>query len=403
MLNTLITREIALISYSRYIVTSTSYLFSSNRSKTNVAATPIPATLLKPVNKNSSSSALRIKTINKVMKAYLERAQRHEEFMMVKDDEFEIGKHHLANMMGLDATTLTQDDIDRAIEYLLPSGLYEKKARPMMKPPKVLFPKEKAAQFDDSGRPFNAFFYTKKGNFYTAIHELVEKFHELDAFEDRMIEKGILQPPQETVLSLTGGNWITLDQMKELFLENLGEIDYDFFITTLTRLGNHPYSFRCKDIIMKYRTEFEDIGARESIPELMQDADGRPYIKSVGYRKSAIAHVTVKGNGTGKVNINGQDIFYFPRLHDREQIMYPLAFSKLLGKVDIEAEVFRSGEKGQAGAIRHGISLCLRSFVDSNFVEKMRLAGLLTRDIRYRGRKLYGQKGHRGKYTWKKR
>lgn len=34
------------------------------------------------------------------MKAYLERARDHDEFMKTQKHEFEIGKRHLANMMG---------------------------------------------------------------------------------------------------------------------------------------------------------------------------------------------------------------------------------------------------------------------------------------------------------------
>lgn len=52
------------------------------------------------------------KVVSKVMKAYLERAKEHDEFMKVKDEEFRIGKRHLANMMGEDPETFTQADID---------------------------------------------------------------------------------------------------------------------------------------------------------------------------------------------------------------------------------------------------------------------------------------------------
>lgn len=34
------------------------------------------------------------------MKAYLERATEHDEFMKMQKHEFEMGKRHLANMMG---------------------------------------------------------------------------------------------------------------------------------------------------------------------------------------------------------------------------------------------------------------------------------------------------------------
>lgn len=46
------------------------------------------------------------------MKAYLERAREHDEFMKEKTYEFQIGKRHLANMMGEDPETFTQEDID---------------------------------------------------------------------------------------------------------------------------------------------------------------------------------------------------------------------------------------------------------------------------------------------------
>ena len=57
-----------------------------------------------------------------------------------------------------------------AIRYLFPSGLFEKKARPMMKPPQEIYPKQKAAQFDMSGRPHHPFFYTDAPNFFYIMH-----------------------------------------------------------------------------------------------------------------------------------------------------------------------------------------------------------------------------------------
>lgn len=47
------------------------------------------------------------------MKAYLERAQQHEEFMKTQRDEFKIGKRHLANIMGEDPVIYeNQEKID---------------------------------------------------------------------------------------------------------------------------------------------------------------------------------------------------------------------------------------------------------------------------------------------------
>lgn len=136
-----------------------------------------------------------------------------------------------------------------------------------------------------------------------------------------------------------------------------------------------------------------------------------------------MAHVTVRGNGTGLVDINGKDILYFDNIQDREQIMTPLRFVGLLHKVDIECRTMYEeatkewsedappfgkhirelGTSTQSGAIRHALSLALKSFVDKETVEKMRLCGLLSKDMRVRERKKWGQEGARRKFTWKKR
>lgn len=55
------------------------------------------------------------------------------------------------------------------------------------------------------------------------------------------------------------------------------------------------------------------------------------------------------------------------------KVIFPLIFSNTLGKVDIEANVEGGGSASQAGAIRWGISMALRSFVDSDTVDRMRL------------------------------
>lgn len=52
------------------------------------------------------------KPISKAMRAYLERAREHNEFMKQQTEEFQIGRRHLANMMGEDPETFSQEDID---------------------------------------------------------------------------------------------------------------------------------------------------------------------------------------------------------------------------------------------------------------------------------------------------
>ena len=94
---------------------------------------------------------------------------------------------------------------------------------------------------------------------------------------------------------------------------------------------------------------------------------------SSGKRKKAIAQVKVIGQGNGLVEINGQDISYFDSRQDREQVFFPLEFTNLMGRVDVIATVAGGGHAGQAGAIRYGISMCLRSFVTTDLLEQMRL------------------------------
>lgn len=49
----------------------------------------------------------------------------------------------------------------------------------------------------------------------------------------------------------------------------------------------------------------------------------------------------------------------------------------MLNKVDVEANVEKGGPSGQAGAIRWGISMALRSFVDAETIERMRYGELI--------------------------
>lgn len=60
--------------------------------------------------------------------------------------------------------------IQNAIAYLFPSGLYDKRARPFMKPPEEVFPQRKAAEFDETGRPYHTMFYTGRANYYQLLY-----------------------------------------------------------------------------------------------------------------------------------------------------------------------------------------------------------------------------------------
>ncbi|XP_053962028.1 28S ribosomal protein S9, mitochondrial isoform X2 [Anastrepha ludens] len=347
--------------------------------------------------------AVKKQKVSKAMKAYLERAREHDEFMKTQKLEYQIGKRHLANMMGEDPETFTQEDIDNAIEYLFPSGLFDERARPLMKSPEEVFPMRKAAEFDETGRPFHSMFYTGRPNFFKLLHDIVEEVNKLNDLEERMLRRGTRADPNQKV-DFTGFEWLPKDQLEKILVEQINDLEYINFTNAMDRLVSLPFSYKSRDFINKFAKPLMDQTNQLEIPKPKFDTDGRQFVTTYEcLRKTARGDVTVRLPGSGKITINGQDITYFEELQSREQVLFPLIFTEMLGKVDIEANVEGGGSSGQAGAIRWGIAMSLRSFVDQEMIESMRLAGLLQRDYRRRERKKFGQEGARRKYTWKKR
>lgn len=341
--------------------------------------------------------------MSKAMKAYLERSRAHEEFIKKQIGEFELGKRHLANIMGEDVQDFTQPDIDRAIEYLFPSGLFDAAARPMMRHPKDVYPNKKESEFDKTGRPFHSMFYTSKPNYYQALYDLVDVLNNLNAMENANIMQGLLPNPEDK-LSTVGADWLSKAALEKMLIEDLHDAEYNHFIQTITRVADHPLSNKISESITKYRKKLVTLTQNIQLPPMEYDSNGRPFITVKNcMRKSARGEVIVWGEGSGNITINGKDITYFENIQCREQIIFPLMFTNMSDKVDIEATVTGGGPTGQSGAIRWGIAWGLRNFVPQAMLEKMRLAGLLTRDWRRRERKKWGQEGARRKFTWKKR
>ncbi|KAL5274096.1 MRPS9 family protein [Megaselia abdita] len=348
--------------------------------------------------------AVNTQKVSKAMKAYLERAQEHDNFMKAQTIEFQIGKRHLANIMGADPENFTQEDIDEAIEYLFPSGLFDKKARPMMKAPEEIFPSRKAAEFDETGRPFHSMFYTGKPNFFQLLHNIVAEIRKAQYIEDKMIQRGRL-PAETDRLDMTGFAWLSKTDLEKILVETISDLEYNNFLNTMNRLAAQPAAFKCREFALQYAKPLIDQSKISEIPKPQFDENGKQFITTYEcLRKTARADVTIRFPGTGKVTINkDHDITYFKHVQSREQVLFPMIFINQLGKFDVEANVEGGGVSGQAGAIRWGIAMGLRSFVDSDVIEDMRVAGLLTRDYRRRERKKPGQEGARRKYTWKKR
>ncbi|HXO40496.1 MAG TPA: 30S ribosomal protein S9 [Thermoanaerobaculia bacterium] len=121
-----------------------------------------------------------------------------------------------------------------------------------------------------------------------------------------------------------------------------------------------------------------------------------------GRRKTASARVFLRP-GTGALQVNGRPLDdYFPNEVLKMVIKQPLLLTETAEKFDIVATVEGGGSAGQAGAIRHGISRALMEY-NAELRDRLKSAGLVTRDPRKKERKKYGQKGARARFQFSKR
>lgn len=121
-----------------------------------------------------------------------------------------------------------------------------------------------------------------------------------------------------------------------------------------------------------------------------------------GRRKTAAARVYLRP-GAGDMSINGRTLDnYFPNEVLKMVIKQPLLLTETAERFDIYVRVAGGGSAGQAGAIRHGISRALLGY-NAELRDRLKSAGLLTRDPRKKERKKYGQKGARARFQFSKR
>ncbi|PIR41493.1 MAG: 30S ribosomal protein S9 [Candidatus Yanofskybacteria bacterium CG10_big_fil_rev_8_21_14_0_10_46_23] len=135
------------------------------------------------------------------------------------------------------------------------------------------------------------------------------------------------------------------------------------------------------------------------------------YYEAVGRRKESVARVRIitqkvtdaQKEGQAQITINGKPhTEYIPQAELQQIVESPLQRLKSIDRFKAIIKVSGGGIRGQADAIRHGISRALVKF-DDNFGKKMRRAGFLTRDSRIKERKKYGLKKARRAPQWSKR
>ena len=124
---------------------------------------------------------------------------------------------------------------------------------------------------------------------------------------------------------------------------------------------------------------------------------------ALGRRKSAVARVYLAA-GKGNITINDRPLEdYFKEGSLQYIVNQPFAVTKTEGQFDVKVNVVGGGTKGQAEAIRLGISRALSDLDREAYRPALKAAGLLTRDAREVERKKPGQPGARRRFQFSKR
>lgn len=123
---------------------------------------------------------------------------------------------------------------------------------------------------------------------------------------------------------------------------------------------------------------------------------------AVGRRKEAVARVYIS-KGTGTITVNDKDYkAYFPIMYLQNQVELPLKTIDAVTSFDVTINVQGGGPKGQAEAIKMGISRVLCE-VNPEYRPLLKKDSLLTRDPRSVERKKFGKRKARRSFQFSKR
>ena len=124
---------------------------------------------------------------------------------------------------------------------------------------------------------------------------------------------------------------------------------------------------------------------------------------ALGRRKTAVARVYLAA-GKGNITINDRALEeYFKEGSLQYIVNQPFAVTKTEGQFDVKVNVVGGGTKGQAEAVRLGISRALSDLDREAYRPALKAEGFLTRDSREVERKKPGQPGARARFQFSKR
>ena len=136
----------------------------------------------------------------------------------------------------------------------------------------------------------------------------------------------------------------------------------------------------------------------------MADKKAKKYFEAVGRRKTSVARVRItEGEKDSKIVINGKEKEEFLNTPEFVEIVTsPLRATGKEENVSISVKVVGGGIRGQAEAIRLGISRALIK-LNGDFNQTLRDLDYLKRDPRRKERKKPGLKKARRSPQWAKR
>ncbi|KAF3925001.1 hypothetical protein AA313_de0202583 [Arthrobotrys entomopaga] len=149
-----------------------------------------------------------------------------------------------------------------------------------------------------------------------------------------------------------------------------------------------------KTLALYKRPGFEEMAYRK--PKII-DRFGRA--RAAGNRKTSNAEAYLV-EGSGGCFVNGKPLYeVFPRLHDRESVLWPLKATNRVDRYNIWAITRGGGVSGQAGAIMLAVAKALMTH-EPLLKPVLRRAGVITRDPRTVERKKHGKLKARDMPAW---
>lgn len=117
-MRTALTRSVWLISRRLYGIHHEGVRFaSSTPGSSSIPSSPLPDDYTVNGGDDSGPSGVNVKSIGRALEAYLNEARNHSKMIAKERVQYELGKRHLANIMGIDPNNITQQDIDKFVFF----------------------------------------------------------------------------------------------------------------------------------------------------------------------------------------------------------------------------------------------------------------------------------------------